>query len=129
MVAASRACLGSRFRIQGRDPATGLDCIGLALVALKAAGSEPDAPRDYSLSGKGLAERLEAGLQTAGCAPVASVRPGDLIIFEPAPGQAHLAVASTQGVIHAHLGIGRIVEGPPDPAWVRRSTWRFGETI
>ncbi len=129
MVAAARACVGARFRPQGRDPETGLDCLGVVLIALAAAECVADAPRDYALSGNGLANSLESGLRAANCKRVLACEPGDVILFEPAPGQAHLAVASLNGVIHAHLGVGRVVESPPDPAWLRRSIWRYGEAI
>jgi len=129
MVAAARGCVGARFRLQGRDPATGLDCLGVVLIALAAGGCVVVAPRDYALSGNSLVDRLEAGLRAAGCGPAPCCQAGDVILFEPAPGQAHLGVASLRGVIHAHLGVGSVVESPPDPTWLWRSIWRYGEAI
>ena len=35
---AAAGCLGVRFRLHGRDPATGLDCLGLLGAALVATG-------------------------------------------------------------------------------------------
>lgn len=129
IVAAARGCVGVRFRPQGRDRATGLDCLGVVLIALDAVGCVPDAPGDYCLSGTGLVDRAEAGLRATRLGQVPSSRPGDIILFEPADGQAHLAVATSAGVVHAHRGVGRAVESPPDPAWLRRSVWRFAETV
>ena len=34
VVARARGCVGARFRLHGRDPATGLDCVGLAAIAI-----------------------------------------------------------------------------------------------
>lgn len=127
MVARARACVGVRFRPQGRDPSTGLDCLGLVLVALGADAHAIAAPGDYSLSADGLADRAEAELAAAGFRRVAEAATGDCILFEPAPGQAHFAIASDVGIVQAHLGVGRVVECPPDPAWAVRSVWRFGE--
>ncbi len=125
IVAGARACLGTRFRPQGREPGLALDCAGLVLAALAKAGRAIDAPRDYSLRGDGLAARAEEGLAAGGVFVTGAIRPGDLIVFEPVAGVAHLAVASEAGVIQVHLGIGRVVEGPADPAWPIRSVWRF----
>lgn len=128
IVARARACLGTRFRLQGRVPGLGLDCLGLVLAALAAAGRVFECPRDYALRGEGLVARAEAGLAAAGGARMGGVaRHGDVLLFEPARGAAHLAIMSEGGVIQAHLGVGRVVEGPADPAWAVCSVWRFGE--
>lgn len=125
IVAGARACLGTRFRPQGRMPGLGLDCLGLVDAALARAGRPIDFPHDYSLRGDALAARAEVGLAAAGGVRVRVARPGDVLLFEPVSGQAHLAIASDRGVIQAHLGVGRVVEGPADPAWPVRSAWRF----
>ena len=126
-MAAARACVGVRFRPQGRDPALGLDCVGLVMTACAGLGQAAEVPRDYALSGDGLVERAERVLAARGAARVAgSADQGDILLFEPAAGQAHLAIATEIGVIQAHLGVGRVIEGPSDPAWRVRSVWRFG---
>ena len=38
IIAAARAAIGARFRLHGRDPATGLDCVGLVACAAPRAG-------------------------------------------------------------------------------------------
>jgi lipoprotein Spr len=125
IVARARACLGVRFRPQGRNPACGLDCVGLVLVALGPVMGGHAVARDYALSGSGLAAQAEAGLADAGGMQVAAGVPGDIVLFEPAKGQGHLAVLSEQGVIHAHLGLRRVVEAPFDRTWGVRSIWQF----
>ena len=86
-----------------------------------------ETPRNYSLRANGLAERAADGLARAGAIAVRDkVGPGDVLLFEPLPAQAHLAIASEEGVIHAHFAVGRVTEGPVDPAWSLRSAWRFG---
>ena len=128
IVARARACLGTRFRLQGRVPGLGLDCLGLVVAALADAGRVFECPRDYTLRGEGLVERARAGLAAAGGIRVGGVwRCGDVILFEPVPGAVHLAIVAEGGVIQAHLGVGRVVEGPADPAWAVCSVWRFGE--
>ena len=126
IVARARACVGAKFRPQGRNPAYGLDCVGLVRWALGPIGQAALVPCDYALSGSGLAERAEAGLARAGGVRVRLGEPGNIALFEPARGQGHMAVVSDLGVIQAHLGVRKVVEGPADPAWVTRSMWRFG---
>src|SRR3546814_18979024 len=57
--------VGARFRPQGNDPATGLDCVGLVWAAYAAAGRRLVRPGDYPLRGWGL-ERIEGALAVAG---------------------------------------------------------------
>ena len=128
IVAGARACIGTRFRPQGRVPGLGLDCVGLVLAALTAGGRVLECTRDYCLRDEGLGTRAEAGLVAFGGVRVAGVAwPGDVLLFEPTPGAAHLAIASGDGAVQAHLGVGRVVEGPIDPALRLRSIWRFEE--
>jgi cell wall-associated NlpC family hydrolase len=124
IVAAVRGCVGTRFRPQGRLPGVGLDCVGVVQVAARAAGAVlPDAV-DYDLRGSG-AERLDAVLAAAMRAvPVAAV--GDVVLVSPGAGLRHLAVVTDLGVVHAHAGLRRVVEGPCDPAWERIGAFRFG---
>lgn len=49
IAAAARALVGVPFRLQGRDPALGLDCVGLVGAAMRAAGYAPMMPGDYGL--------------------------------------------------------------------------------
>lgn len=125
VVAAARTCVGTRFRPQGRLPGTGLDCVGVALVASAAAGARFEVPA-YALGGDDEA-RLDAALAGQGCARVATAAPGDLLVAAPAPGRRHLAVVTPRGIVHAHAGLGRVVEGPLDPAWTVVAAWRFPE--
>lgn len=123
IVAAARACIGARFRAQGRLPGVGLDCIGVALVAAAAAGVEIAVPV-YALGGDHEAA-LDAAMIAAGCSFVPLAAPGDLLSLAPSPGRRHLAVVTDRGVIHAHAGLGRVVEGPVDPDWTVLAAWRL----
>lgn len=126
IVAAARGCVGTRFRSQGRRPGLALDCVGVALVAACAAGVADLATPAYTLSGDNE-DRVEAVLQACGCQPLGSAppQPGDLIVVAPAPGRRHLAVVTDTGVVHAHAGLGRVVEAPVDPGWLPVSAWRL----
>lgn len=120
---AARGCLGARFRPQGRDPAHGLDCVGLAGVAFRRA----ELPRDYALRGGDaarIAEALEAqGLRRIG---LGEAREGDLLLVSSAPRQFHFAVLTETGFVHADARLRRVVETPGRPPWPAVGAWREG---
>lgn len=126
IVAAARGCIGTRFRSQGRHSGIALDCVGVALVAARAAGVADLVTPAYTLSGDNEG-RIETVLQASGCLPLGSEppQPGDLIVVAPAPGRRHLAVMTDTGLVHAHAGLDRVVEAPADPGWVPVSAWRL----
>jgi lipoprotein Spr len=120
LAARARALIGARFRLHGRDPATGLDCIGLVAWA-----AEAPAPTGYALRG-GDPRRIAAALEAAGFVPAAAARrPGDVLLMRPGPGQLHLGILSDGGLIHADAGLGRVVERPGAPDWEIIGTWRL----
>ena len=133
IIAAVRACIGTRFRSQGRTPGLGLDCVGVALVAARAAGMSAPVVPLYQLGGDNEAA-VDALIEMAGMVRAAEPRAGDLWLFAPAPRQRHFAVQVTETAsrssdpwrfVHAHAGIGRVVEAPADPAWVQLAIFRF----
>jgi cell wall-associated NlpC family hydrolase len=63
--AAGKTLVGVRFRLQGRDAATGLDCVGVIVAAYAAAGVRLAAIDDYALRGFELG-RAEAAMAAAG---------------------------------------------------------------
>lgn len=124
IVAAARGCVGTRFRAQGRTPGLGLDCVGVALVAAAAAGMGRITPAPYALGGD-IALDIDAILSGSGCLPVLVPMAGDLLIIAPTARQRHLAVVTPLGVVHAHAGVGRVVEGPIDAGWSIAGAWRL----
>ncbi len=104
-------------------PGVGLDCVGVALVAAAAAGLRVDVP-PYRLGGDHEA-RLDEAVRAIRCRPVSASAAGDLLVLAPGPRRRHLAVVVPGGIVHAHAGLGRVVEGPLDPAWRLVGAWRF----
>ena len=107
---AAEALVGTPFRLQGRTPATGLDCIGLVHCALSQAGLSPVAPDGYRLRNVEIAGFLafaeRSGLVSASGPPM----PGDVLLTRPGAAQHHLYVALDGGrFVHAHAGIRRVV--------------------
>ena len=110
--AAARAMVGVRFRPQGCDPATGLDCAGLVWAAYDAAGRRLVRPACYPLRGWGRA-RVEAALAAAGfVVAVGGARVGDVALIAYPAGQFHLGLLGTATFVHAHAGLRRVVETP-----------------
>jgi murein DD-endopeptidase / murein LD-carboxypeptidase len=116
-VRAARAVLGARFRLHGRDPATGLDCVGLAALA-----TGLEAPTGYALwsgDASAAAAWLDARLTRVGQAG-----PGDVMLLRSGPGQLHLAIRTETGFVHADAGLRRVVERPGAPPWPIVASWR-----
>lgn len=121
IVARARGAVGARFRLHGRDPADGLDCVGLAGWAL-----EIDAlPTGYGLRG-GRRASVEDALRAAGLCEVPALREGDLVLAAAGPGQWHLAIRMHGGWVHADASLRRVVERPGAAPWPVASIWRRG---
>ena len=128
MARAAQALVGARFRLHGRDPASGLDCVGVVAVAL----GDDAVPTGYALRGGDpvrIGALLDARLSRADGRCV-----GDVLLFAVGAGQLHLAVASgavASGAIasggrfvHADAGLGRVVERGGVAPWVLIGAWR-----
>jgi len=111
---AAIAFVGRPFRLHGRDPDTGLDCIGLLAAALASMGRPVDFPTGYRMrtsAFSGLA--AVAGLH--GFEPVTgAIAAGDVLLTRPGPAQMHLAIAAAEPgqFIEAHAGVGRVIVQP-----------------
>ena len=115
------ACVGARFRLHGRAPESGLDCVGLIAFA-----TEQGAPTGYALRG-GCAQGIAALLDAAGLARVDRPAPGDVALALAGPAQFHLAVITARGFVHADAGLRRVVERPGALPWPVIGIWRKGE--
>lgn len=103
--------VGCRFKLHGRDPATGLDCVGLVSAALAAAGMPGAVPNGYSLRTGHWPDldrwMARLGLKPAAFPPVS----GDVGLFQPSPCQMHFAIAASAPGrwVEAHASLGRVV--------------------
>ena len=123
IVDAARGCVGTRFRLHGRTPGFALDCVGVVLVAAAAVPLALPALPAYRLTG--LLPDIAAILAGIGATEIAAPQAGDLLVIAPAPGQRHFAIVTPTGLVHAHAGLDRVVEGPVDPAWRVMQAWRL----
>lgn len=115
----ARARVGTRFRPQGRGD-EGLDCVGLVLAAFAIPIEE--VRRNYPLRGDHMGA-LSAGLADH-FRKVRNVAPGDVLLMRIADDQLHMGVKTDSGFVHAHAGIGRVVETPGDPPWPVAAIYR-----
>ena len=122
---AAETLVGVPFRVHGRDPRIGLDCIGLVEAALTEIGRPVAFPDDYRLHGGAVArcddwaERIGLGDVCPDMAPAA----GDILLCQPAPTQLHLMIQAAGGVVHAHAGLRRVVRSPVNAQWPVRRRW------
>ncbi len=125
---AARALVGAPFRLHGRSAQTGLDCIGLAAMTLEQAGHKGLnglVPAAYSIRG-GTTERFEAALRDAGLRRVRREKPGDLVLVQAGVVQFHLMISTDEAHVHAHAGLGAVVEMPGASPWPVLARWRWG---
>lgn len=130
LAAAAEALAGSSFRLHGRDPATGLDCIGVLAAALSAIGAAARLPNAYSLRNRHLPETAQIARLCGFVRTEGVVEPGDVIMCRVAPCQFHLAIAlSGDRFVHAHAGLKRVVITPGPLPWPTLQHWRLPATI
>lgn len=126
LAAAAGAMAGTPFRLGGRDPVTGLDCIGLVVAALEAIGRPVATLPSYTLRQFDIQRFLvfaqTAGLLSTDTQPIA----GDVLLLHPSPSQCHLAISlSRRGIVHAHAELRRVVISPAPLPWPVTRRWRL----
>lgn len=128
LAAAAKSLVGTRFRLHGRDPAHGLDCVGLIGEALRRIGRQPMLPRGYRLRMRDPAPWLHFAAAN-GLSPVTGiVAGGDVFLVHFHQMQPHLLVAMNgTAFVHAHAVLGRVVcQAAPYPSPVI-GHWRLDE--
>lgn len=125
IAAAAMDLAGVPFRQGGRDPASGLDCVGVVLTALSVCDAGPIAVPPYTLRRThlrpfdGLA--ADHGLSAVDGSP----RAGDVLVCRVGPAQFHAAIALTDArIVHAHAGLRRVVCTALPPDWTVVRHWR-----
>lgn len=123
---ASEGLVGVPFRLHGRDPETGLDCIGLLSAAMAIGGAPIALPTGYPLRLRELAQWLPDPAELGFGKALSAFRPGDVVLLQPGPAQFHLAIADHMlGWVHAHAGLRRVVRDAALPAGTIAAHWRL----
>lgn len=123
---AAENLVGTPFRLHGRDPLTGLDCIGVLAAALAATGRFPVIPNGYALRLADTAAWLPAPETLGFVRAAGDVTAGDAVLLLAGPIQPHLAIRSTRaGWVHAHAGLRRVVHQRHRPDGLLVQHWRL----
>lgn len=110
---AAEDLVGTPFKLHGRDPAIGIDCVGLVACALERCSLPAHAPGHYTLRQQDVSALLRYAKQSGFVAKRAAIARGDLLLVKPGPAQHHLLVAtSKETFVHAHAGLRRVVIQP-----------------
>lgn len=115
----ARKHIGVPFRHQGRNPRTGLDCIGLAVRVLSDLGIPISDITSYerdpnpTMMGQAIEPYLSA-------VDPHEITPGCILWMRFLKEPMHIAIVTDMGMIHAYGTIGRVVEHSIDSKWKKR---------
>lgn len=125
---AAESLVGTPFKVRGRDPRTGVDCIGMLCAALEIIGRDPPVLPTYAMRNIDRA-RFEPLLVQLGLEPTqGSLQPGDIVLLHPSAAQYHIAIIGSSGrIIHAHASLGCVVASPPVVLWPIEARWKLGD--
>lgn len=123
-VAAALGLAGTPFRLHGRSRETGVDCVGLALLSVRAAGLRVAEPPPYRLRA-GPSPVISGWMRQAGFVAAQRPSPGDIVVARISALQPHLVIDDGDRVIHAHAGLGRVVIMPMPAEWIELSRWQI----
>lgn len=123
---AAESLVGTRFRLRGSDPRFGLDCVGVVICSLRAAGLRTQALPPYSLRNRDYSFIPDLAASSGFNQVSGQAMRGDVILVTPGPAQRHLLIAASgTAFIHAHAGIGRVVRMPGPVPWTILSQYRL----
>ena len=126
---AAESLVGTAFRLHGRDPAFGIDCVGVLTHSLQICGLPVPTGIYYGLRNATI-DRPVAQFCAAGFAPVAADQPrsGDVLLAIVGPAQFHVLMMGTGNqFIHAHARTKRVVATPAPLGWPIAGQWRLND--
>jgi cell wall-associated NlpC family hydrolase len=122
---AARRYLGVPFKHQGRDPAVGIDCVGLGQLACRDCGVAVPDWTDYARHPH--AGLLESRLRAVFGPPHSDMQPGDIVAMRFAGDRGpvrHVGIVGEHphglSLIHTDSRLGRVVEHRIDDHWRAR---------
>lgn len=132
MIETARSMIGVPFAHQGRHPRAGVDCIGLVVLAARAAGHVVEDRTTYSRRPKpeDLLPMLALHLERVPDATAEDVVAEDILVFSLLRRDLpqHVGIATGEGTfLHTNAHVGRVVETRLSGSWTRRlhSVWRW----
>ena len=126
---AAASLIGTPFRLYGRDPRRGLDCIGLLDASLTIIGRKPRLPLGYKLRNSSPEQWFLFASYSGFDRVFDQALPGDVLLTVPGPGQQHIELIETpETIIHAHAGLGRVVRQRLQAERPVLAHWRLSQT-
>ncbi|MCJ8191783.1 peptidoglycan endopeptidase [Sphingomicrobium aestuariivivum] len=122
-VARARSALGTPFKLQGREPGSGLDCLGLVIHAFRLDGGI--FPQAYGWRQADACDFLAAAARDFFVIDAVFANSGDVLRFSQGLHRHHLAIATCNGVIHADARHRRVIERNGDPGLPLVAVHRF----
>ncbi|CDO36840.1 hypothetical protein [Novosphingobium sp. KN65.2] len=117
--------VGTRWKLHGRDPRHGLDCVGVLAVAAASCGQRVALPNGYPLRSRRVPDPEDIVRQLSLEPASGPCLPGDVLLLRPGPCQYHLAIAVGQRcIVHAHCGLRQVVCGALPEGWPTLGHWR-----
>lgn len=126
IAAHAKSLIGTPFRFGGREPSSGLDCVGVVLESLKHVGIAAGLTPQYRLRNSSMAE-LRAYAAALRLAEVEDdLLAGDILVAQPAAAMLHLAIrVEASSAVHAHAGLRRVTLSPLPLPWPLLACWRL----
>ena len=128
LAVAAEALVGSPFRLHGRDPETGLACVGVVVAAMGETGRTAAFPTGYTLKRR-VVDGLEGIAAKLGYREASGpVRRDDVVMYRVGACQFHFGIATgSTEVVHAHAGLRRVVCGAVPTDWLLCGQWRLDQ--
>ena len=124
---AARSFLGVPYRLHGRTR-NGVDCLGLVLASVHAAGGPLLKAGGYALRNIDTQRFLPLSAQ-AGFLPCSwtgeEKADGDVWLLRTGPALNHCAILDGDSLIHAHAGLRRVVRQPIPNDWQLLAAFRM----
>ncbi len=122
--------IGIPYRLHGRDPATGLDCVGVLAASLDSIRQHWALPTGYTLRNRAF-PGISAIASDCGFAEIqGKILAGDVLSVRPHACQLHFLISIAQDrYVHAHAGLRRVALTPWVPEWTLERHFRLsGQT-
>lgn len=120
---AARRYIGVKFLHQGRDPAFGIDCVGLVMLAARDCGL-PWQAHDYTSYARNPARGELEGRVERALNRVYSPEPGDVVTMSFHGVIRHLGIIGGRGgrltLIHTYNFPSQVIEHGLDDKWRKR---------
>ncbi|WDF72401.1 hypothetical protein [Novosphingobium sp. KACC 22771] len=127
---AAEDLVGTRFRLHGRHPEHGLDCLGVLAAALRAIGRSGDLPTDYAWRNANPDRAVHMAGRWGFVAVEGAAMPGDVILLRMGAAALHFVIAVSGGAfVHAHAGQRRVLRTPVMPEGEIVQHWRLAPDI